>query len=405
MTSVTPDSFSSAPPEVSSLGPVAWMKKHLFSDWFNSILTIIIVTLLGLGAYRLITWAFTTAQWEVIPNNLGLFMTGTYPSELYARIWVLLAIMCALAGFSWGVIARNVSTLFSRGVLIGIGVICAFIILFPPTRPSALKLLPMVAIVAGMAAGGRALGRKFPGIGKWVSLSWFISYFAAIWLIGGGLGLTEVSTNDWGGLVLTLFTAVTGIALCFPLGIILALGRRSALPVVRWLSTAYIEVVRGVPLVAFLFMGQVMIPLFLPEGARPDRVLRAIIALSSIQCRLSGRKRSGRPAGRSPRPAGSRHVSGVKHTHDPGANYSASGFENCHPRYRRAVHQSFSGHDPAGHCWPGGAVGHWPSILANPNYLGRYAEVYLFLGVIYWIFCYAMSLGSRKIEQKLNTEN
>jgi general L-amino acid transport system permease protein len=282
MTSVTPDSFSSAPPEVTSLGPGAWVKKNLFSGWFNSLLTIIIVSVLAWGAWRLLSWSFTTAQWQVIPNNLGLFMTGTYPSDLYARVWILLAIICALAGLSWGVLSRNLSTLFSRNVLIGIGVICAFIILFPPTRPSAIKLLPMVAIVAGMAAVGRLVGRKVPGAGKWVSLSWFLSYFIALWLIGGGLGLAEVSTNDWGGLMLTLLTAVSGIALCFPLGLILALGRRSSLPVVRWLSTLYIEIVRGVPLVAFLFMGQVMIPLFLPEGARPDRVLRAIIAFRCL---------------------------------------------------------------------------------------------------------------------------
>jgi general L-amino acid transport system permease protein len=405
MTSVTPDSFSSAPPEVAGLGPVAWMKKHLFSDWFNSILTVIIVTVLGLGAFRLITWAFTTAQWEVIPNNLGLFMTGTYPSELYARIWILLAIMCALAGFSWGVIARNVSTLFSRGVLIGIGVICAFIILFPPTRPSALKLLPMVAIVAAMAAAGRAMGRKFPSVGKWVSLSWFVSYFAAIWLIGGGLGLTNVSTNDWGGLVLTLFTAVTGIALCFPLGIILALGRRSALPVVRWLSTAYIEVVRGVPLVAFLFMGQVMIPLFLPEGARPDRVLRAIIALSLFSAAyLAENVRAGLQAV----PRGQREAAmslGLNTPMTLGLIILPQALKIAIPAIVGQFISLFQDTTLLAIVGLAELLGIGRSVLANPNYLGRYAEVYLFLGIIYWIFCYAMSLGSRKIEQKLNTEN
>ena len=142
MTTVTPDSFSSAPPEVVGLGPVAWAKKNLFSDWFNSLLTVIIVGVFAWGAFRLGSWALTTAQWQVIPNNFGLFMTGTFPSGLYPRIWALLAIICGLAGLSWGVLGRNVSTLFSRGVLIGLGLVCAFIVLFPPTRPSSLKLLP-----------------------------------------------------------------------------------------------------------------------------------------------------------------------------------------------------------------------------------------------------------------------
>jgi general L-amino acid transport system permease protein len=192
----------------------------------------------------------------------------------------MLAVMCTLAGLSWGILARNLPTLFSRNVLIGIGVICAFFVLFPPTRPSSQILLPMVAIVAAAAWVGRTAGKAKPGLGKWISLGLGAVLPAAIWLVGGSLGLEAVSTNDWGGLVLTLIAAVSGIALCFPLGLLMALGRRSSLPVVRWLATAYIEVVRGVPLVAFLFMGQVMIPLFLPEGARPDRVLRAIIALA-----------------------------------------------------------------------------------------------------------------------------
>ncbi len=404
MTSVTPDSFSSAPPDISGPGPVVWMKKNLFSDWFNSLLTIIIGTLLGLGAYRLITWAFTTAQWVVIPNNLGLFMTGTYPSELYGRIWTLLAVICALAGLSWGVLSRNLSTLFSRNVLIGIGVICAFIILFPPTRPSALKLMPMVAIVAGMAAVGRTLGRKFPGIGKWVSLSWFLSYFVALWLIGGGLGLTNVSTNDWGGLVLTLFTAISGIALCFPLGIILALGRRSALPVVRWLSTAYIEIVRGVPLVAFLFMGQVMIPLFLPEGARPDRILRAIIALSLFSAAyLAENVRAGLQAV----PRGQREAAmslGLNTPMTLGLIILPQALKIAIPAIVGQFISLFQDTTLLAIVGLAELLGIGRSILANPNYLGRYAEVYLFLGVIYWIFCYAMSLGSRKIEEKLNTE-
>ena len=79
MTTVTPKSLSSAPPDVVALGPVAWAKKNLFSDWFNSLLTVVIVTIFGLGLFRLVNWAFTTAQWQVIPNNFGLFMTTAPP--------------------------------------------------------------------------------------------------------------------------------------------------------------------------------------------------------------------------------------------------------------------------------------------------------------------------------------
>jgi general L-amino acid transport system permease protein len=405
MTTTTPDSFSSAPPEVLKKGPVAWIRKNLFSDWFNSCLTVVIGSILGLGGYRMITWAFTQAQWIVIPNNIGLFMTGTYPDELYWRIWVMLAVLCALGGLSWGVIARNLPTLFSRNVLIGIGVVCAFFVLFPPTRPSSQILLPMVAIVAATAWVGRVAGKAKPGLGKWISLAWGLAYLLSLWLVGGSLGLESVSTNDWGGLVLTLIAAVSGIALCFPLGLLMALGRRSALPVVRWLATAYIEVVRGVPLVAFLFMGQVMIPLFLPEGARPDRVLRAIIALALFSAAyLAENVRAGLQA----IPRGQQEAAmsmGMSTPITLALIVLPQALKIAIPAIVGQFISLFQDTTLLAIVGLAELLGIGRSILANPTYLGRYAEVYLFLGIIYWFFCYSMSLGSRKIEEMLNTDN
>ena len=405
MTTVPPQSLSSAPPEILALGPLAWAKKNLFSDWFNSLLTVVIVGIFGWGLVRLMSWAFTTAQWQVVPNNFGLFMSGTFPPELYTRLGLLLALMCALAGVSWGVLGRNLSTLFSRNVLIGLGVVCALIVIFPATRPNTLKLLPIVALVAGMAALGRQVGRKFVGVGKWVSLLWFLSYFVALWLIGGGIGLTPVSTNDWGGLVLTLFTAVSGIVLCFPLGLLLALGRRSALPVVRWLSTAYIELVRGVPLVAVLFMGQVMIPLFLPVGSRPDRILRAIIALALFSAAyLAENVRAGLQAV----PRGQQEAAmslGLNTPATLGLIILPQALKIAIPAIVGQFISLFQDTTLLAIVGLAELLGIGKSVLANPAYLGRYAEVYLFLAVIFWFFCYAMSLGSRKIEEILNTDN
>lgn len=402
MTTATPD--ISVRPDAVTLGPAAWVKKNLFSDWFNSLLTVVIVGIFAWGAIRLVTWALTTAQWEVIPNNFGLFMSGTYPAALYPRIWALLAVICGLAGLSWGILGRNLSTLFSRNVLIVFGVVCAFIVLFPPTRPSSLKLLPMVALVAIAAAFGRQVGRKSPGIGKWISILWLASYFVALWLIGGGLGLTRVSTNDWGGLVLTLFTAVSGIVLCFPLGLLLALGRRSALPVVRWLSTIYIELVRGIPLVAVLFMGQVMIPLFLPIGTRPDRILRAIIALALFSAAyLAENVRAGLQAV----PRGQREAAmslGLNTPMTLSFVILPQALKIAIPAIVGQFISLFQDTTLLSIVGLAELLGIGRSILANPSYLGRYAEVYLFLAVVYWLFCYAMSLGSRKIEERLNTE-
>jgi general L-amino acid transport system permease protein len=102
---------------------------------------------------------------------------------------------------------------------------------------------------------------------------------AALLMRGGVFGLSAVETERWGGLTLTLLIATVGAGLAFPLSILLALGRRSQLPVVRWFSIAYIELIRGVPLISVLFMASVMLPLFLPAGVSIDKLLRAELAM------------------------------------------------------------------------------------------------------------------------------
>ena len=107
----------------------------------------------------------------------------------------------------------------------------------------------------------------------------FIGYF----LLYGGIGLDAVGTSKWGGLLVTLFLGVTGILLAFPLSIILALGRRSKMPVIKTICVIFIEFIRGVPLITLLFTANVMLPLFLPEGVRPDNLLRALVAVTLFQ--------------------------------------------------------------------------------------------------------------------------
>jgi general L-amino acid transport system permease protein len=108
----------------------------------------------------------------------------------------------------------------------------------------------------------------------------FYPIFAFIMLTGGVLGLAEVDTTDWGGLLVTLVVAVTGIVASLPLGILLALGRRSDLPIVRALCIGFIEIFRGVPLITVLFMASVMLPLFLPDGVNFDKLVRCLIGVA-----------------------------------------------------------------------------------------------------------------------------
>ncbi len=386
-------------------GIIGTLKKNLLGSFFDIGFTVAILIVSYLAIRSALFWGFLLAQWAAIPNNIGLFMTGLYPSDEYWRIWILSGIVCTLAGLSWGLLARNLPTLFSRNVLIGFGVVCAGFVLFPPTRPSSPTLLLMVAIVAAMAWAGRLIGRRQPGLGKWITLLWFTSYLVAIWLIGGGLGLVNVSTNDWGGLVLTLLMAVSGIALCFPIGVALALGRRSSLPVVKWLSVAYIELIRGVPLIAILFMGQVMIPLFLPEGMRPDRVLRAVIGLTFFSAAyLAENVRAGLQSV----PRGQQEAAASLGLNTPlslSLIVLPQALKTAIPAIVGQFISLFQDTTLLSIVGLAELLGISRSILANPTYLGRYAEVYLFIGILYWFFCYAMSLGSRRIEELLNTDH
>ncbi|MEB3356555.1 MAG: amino acid ABC transporter permease [Synechococcales bacterium] len=403
MTTTSPPVSSAPAPAASRPGPIEWLYKNLFSTWFNSLLTLVVVAVLGLFAKGMVTWATTQAQWAVVPNNLALFMTGLYPADLSWRIWVILGLIVTLSGLSWGILARHATTLFSRTVLVVVGITCGAIALFPVTRPSSPKLLGMVVLTVAMAWVGQQVSRRTQVLGQWLPVAWFLSYFVVLWLIGGGLGLEAVRTDKWGGLVLTLLMAVTGIALCFPIGVVLALGRRSDLPVVRWLAIAYIELIRGVPLIAILFMGQVMIPLFLPEGARPDRIIRAIIALTLFS---SAYLAENVRAGLQSVPRGQTEAA-----FSLGLNKPLTLAFIILPQALKVAIPAIVGQfislfqDTTLLATLGllELLGISQSILANPNYIGRYAEVYLFIGVIYWFFCYAMSLGSRRIERQLNT--
>ena len=140
-------------------------------------------------------------------------------------------------------------------------------------RAVAAILLPLAAMA--LAFGLRKKARA-PGFAALGASSLVVSFF----LLAGGAGIPPVPTDLWGGLTLTLMVAYTGFAASLPLGLILALGRRSSWPVPRWLSIAFIEFWRGVPLVTVLFMASVMLPLFLPEGASVNKLARALIAIA-----------------------------------------------------------------------------------------------------------------------------
>lgn len=199
--------------------------------------------------------------------------------------------------------------------------------------------------------------------------------------------------------------AVISILFCFPLGILLALGRQSSLPIIKWLSTIYIEFVRGVPLISILFMGQIMIPLFLPEYIRPDRVSRAIVALTLFSAAyMAENVRGGLQAVARGQSEAARSL---------GLNTSLTLVLIVMPQALKISIPAIVGQfislfqDTTLVAIVGlqDLLGMSDGILGNPDFLGRNQEVYLFIGVIYWVFCYAMSIGSRRIEKSLDTSH
>ncbi len=326
-----------------------WLKKNLFNTWYNIILTIVCVWLLIYATTNIFNWIFHQAQWLVIQANLPLFLVGRYPAELYWRLWLVLAIILSLSIVSWAVFTKRLTS----------------------------RLNPILPI------------------------AWALSFPVVLWLIGGGLGLQPVDTNLWNGLLLTLVTAVISIVISFPLGVLLALGRQSKLFVIRNFSILYIEIVRGLPLIGILFLAQVMLPLFLPIEFRLDRVVRGIAGLTLFSAAYLAENVRG---GLQSIPSGQYEAARAL-----GLNTLFMMLFIILPQALRAVIPALVGQfiglfkDTSLLSIVGllELTGISRSILAQPQYLNRYAEVYLFIGLLYWVFCYAMSLASQRLEKQL----
>ncbi len=379
---------------------LTWLRKNLFSTWYNSLLTVVCLVFLFWVVRGILTWATTQAQWAVIQVNLRLFLVGRFPQTLYWRIWIVLAIASTLGAITGGVFFSK-QQFTNRGIALFPFIVGVLLIVLPLELDFTSRL--WLFLIVFLVFAGFWVGRKFIKlITPWLSLLWLLSFPIIVWLMGGGFGLQPVSTNLWNGLLLTLLMAVVSIVLSFPIGVLLALGRTSNLPVVRWFSILYIEVVRGVPLIGILFLAQVMLPLFLSADVRLDRVLRAIAGLVLFSAAYMAENVRG---GLQSIPRGQ-----VEAAKALGLNTPLVVFLIVLPQALRNVIPAIVGQfiglfkDTSLLSLVGlvELTGIARSILAQPQFIGRYAEVYLFIGLIYWLFCYSMSLASRHLERQLS---
>ncbi|MFP3899706.1 MAG: amino acid ABC transporter permease [Acidimicrobiia bacterium] len=283
-------------PPARGLTPRAWVRTNLASSPLNAALTLVIGVGAGWIVYRLARWVFVTAEWTVVRVNLRLFMVGLFPAEELWRLWVAGYLLVATVGLAGGVLAASTRPVPGTGDDGGIAIdarpgrrvvaalhrfwpaVLAVAVILGFTRTVLPTLGTLGLVVMALAAGavGARLPRRFH---RWVWLVVVAGILAGLQVITAGDD--GVGWDDWGGLLLTVAATIAGIALAFPLGLLLALGRRSSLPGLRVVSTAYVELFRAVPLVTLLFLGNFMIGFMFPTTVEPPSFLvRAVIAIT-----------------------------------------------------------------------------------------------------------------------------
>jgi general L-amino acid transport system permease protein len=346
------------PPRL-SVGVAGWVKANLFGGLFNSLLTLATLVLLWKTVPPLLRWAFVDSSWFTSPGDCR-----------------------ASGGACWSVITANL-----RFILFGF-------------YPHEQQWRPFLAVV--LFLGLLFYSRDRSRWGKPLLCAWLAGTLMMGVLMKGGIpGLPPVESTLWGGLPLTLLLAVFGLTAAYPLGVVLALGRRSRMPVLRILSVLYIEIVRGVPLISLLFMSAIVFPLFLPEGVTVNKILRAQVAIILFTAAyLAEVVRGGLQA----IPRGQYEAAeslglnyyqtmrlvilpqALKIVIPPSVSILVSAFKDTSLVVIIALYDLLKTTQ---------------ATLANPLWMGFSREAYLFIAVLYFLGCFSMSAYGSRLEREL----
>lgn len=346
---------------MTNIGVIGWMKANLFNGWFNSILTLLVAYLLWLSVPPLVNWAFINSSW--LPSGE----------------------QCSAGkGACWSVVTANI-----RFILFGF-------------YPHDLQWRPLLAVVILIALLFYSQNRNHWR--KSLFYAWMLGLFTMGLLLKGGLfGFESVESNLWGGLPLTLLLAVFGLTAAYPVGILLALGRQSEMPVIKSFCVVYIELIRGVPLISLLFMSSVVFPLFLPEGLVINKILRAQVAIilftaayiaEVVRGGLQGVNKGQYEAADS---LGLNYFQtmrliilpqALKIVIPPSVSILISAFKDTSLVVIIALYDLLKTTQ---------------STLSDPKWMGYSAEAYIFVAMIYFVCCFFMSNYSRRLERELDT--
>ncbi len=354
-------------PPILYIGTIKWLRENLFSNVFNSSLTILSLLFIFSIVPFLLNWVIldanfsatsalecrensTGACWAFIVEKINLFIYGLYPNEQYWRP----------------------NTVF----------ISLFVIFF---------IIKSIKDV------------KFKR--KLILISFFVYPFFAFYILYGGFILPVVDADKWGGLLLTLVIATTGIVFSFPIGLVLALGRNSKMPVIKYLSIIYIEFIRGVPLISILFMASVVLPLFFSANIDIDKLLRALIGITLFQAAYIAEIVRG---GLQAIPRGQYEAADAI-----GLNFSQKMLFIVLPQALKVSIPNLTGSfislfkDTTLVL----IIGLFDMLsivklgVSDSNWLGMEIEGYVFVTIVFWIILYTMSKYADKIENRLKTDN
>ena len=402
-------SAQALPPPRMSTGAAGWIRANLFSTWYNGALTVISGATLALTLWFGLGWALLEADWVVVTKLGGRFIIGQYNTteacpgnNCFWRPQIALLLVTMLLGMGWAV---------AGGIAGRIAILSTMVIALLAFLPYDLermgwdvRLLLLANVPAVLI--GWAVARYTPlGTPRWIVILAVLYFLVTLVLLRGipGVpGLQPVLVRNWGGLMLNLLLAVSGIVISLPIGVALALGRRSHLPVLKALCVTFIEVFRGVPLITLLFMSQTIVPLAFPEDFPQNSLFRAAVVITLFSAAYMAENIRG----------------GLQALHPGQAEAArALGLPGWQATLLISLPQAIRNVIPA---IVGQFIGLFKDtslvyiigmldiveisrvyISGNTEYLDNAPEVFLFIALVFWIFTYGMSYVSGRIEQRL----
>jgi len=408
-------------PPIDETGAFSWARKHLFSSWANGITTVVLIVAIGWILSWFLEWAVFTANftastgsecrgsgacWALIREKWRLIFFGTFPFDQQWRPFFAVVIMLAM------LITTSDRRMWKPWRLLAIwsiGSFFTFLLMFGQLHIPLSLFLAVALVVGGVGMAFRKAIAEAGEMNTYRALA-VIGLIGLVLLVVGVLPnwklpiapFSYVETGLWGGIPVTLILATYGLLFAFPYGILLALGRRSNLPLIKGLCVGFIELIRGVPLISLLIMASVMLPLFLPTGVTFDKFLRAQVAVILFAGAYIAEIIRG---GLQSLPKGQFEAADAM-----GLNYVQKTTLIILPQALRVVIppliNTFIGFfkDTSLVLIIGifDFLNTANQALVDPAWAGYPGEVYLFAAFVYFCFCYSMSRYSKYLEVELN---